>query len=93
MHRGRGTDRDGGGIGRMMEFFFTHPIGILILTVVKALAILGPLLIMVAYLTYAERKVLGAIQMRRGPNVVGPFGLFQPFDCGHGFASDRRYGN
>ena len=63
----------------MMEFFFTHPIGILILTVVKALAILGPLLIMVAYLTYAERKVLGAIQMRRGPNVVGPFGLFQPF--------------
>ena len=63
----------------MMEFFFTNPLGILILTVVKALLILGPLLIMVAYLTYAERKVLGAIQMRRGPNVVGPFGLFQPF--------------
>ena len=32
-----------------------------------------------AYLTYAERKVLAAIQMRRGPNVVGPFGLWQPF--------------
>jgi NADH-quinone oxidoreductase subunit H len=32
-----------------------------------------------AYLTYAERKVLAAMQLRRGPNVVGPFGLFQPF--------------
>ncbi len=32
-----------------------------------------------AYLTYAERKVLGAIQLRKGPNVVGPFGLWQPF--------------
>ena len=38
-----------------------------------------PLLIVVAYLTYAERKVLAAMQLRRGPNVVGPFGLFQPF--------------
>jgi NADH-quinone oxidoreductase subunit H len=47
--------------------------------VVKALAILVPLLIGVAYLTYAERKVLAAMQLRKGPNVVGPFGLFQPF--------------
>jgi NADH-quinone oxidoreductase subunit H len=38
-----------------------------------------PLLIGVAYLTYAERKVLGAMQMRKGPNVTGPFGLWQPF--------------
>ena len=62
-----------------MDFFFTHPLGILILTAVKALALLVPLLIGVAYLTYAERKVLAAMQMRKGPNVVGPFGLFQPF--------------
>ena len=59
--------------------FLATPLGILVLTVVKALAILAPLLLGVAYLTYAERKVLAAMQLRRGPNVVGPFGLFQPF--------------
>lgn len=63
----------------LMEFLFNHPLGILILTVVKALALLVPLLVGVAYLTYAERKVMAAMQMRKGPNVVGPFGLFQPF--------------
>jgi NADH-quinone oxidoreductase subunit H len=62
-----------------MDFFFNHPVGILVLTVVKALALLVPLLVGVAYLTYAERKVLAAMQLRKGPNVVGPFGLFQPF--------------
>lgn len=62
-----------------METFFATPFGILVLTVLKALALLVPLLIAVAYLTYAERKVLAAMQLRRGPNVVGPFGLFQPF--------------
>jgi NADH-quinone oxidoreductase subunit H len=36
-------------------------------------------MVSVAYLTYAERKVLAAIQLRKGPNVVGPFGLWQPF--------------
>ena len=35
-------------------------------------------MISIAYLTYFERKVIGAIQLRKGPNVVGPFGLFQP---------------
>ena len=79
MRRGlRPAARDGGGVGRW-SFFFTHPLGILILTVVKALALLVPLLVGVAYLTYAERKVLAAMQLRKGPNVVGPFGLFQPF--------------
>lgn len=63
----------------MVDFLFNHPVGILILTVVKALALLVPLLIGVAYLTYAERKVMAAMQMRKGPNVVGPFGLLQPF--------------
>ncbi len=63
----------------LVDFLLHNMLGQLILTVIKALAILVPLLVMVAYLTYAERKVLGAIQLRRGPNVVGPFGLFQPF--------------
>ncbi len=61
-----------------MSFWDTN-FGFLILKVLEALALLVPLLIGVAYLTYAERKVLAAIQLRKGPNVVGPFGLWQPF--------------
>ena len=41
-------------------------------------AILAPLLFGMAYLTYAERKIIAAMQIRKGPNVVGPFGLLQP---------------
>ncbi|QQR69646.1 MAG: NADH-quinone oxidoreductase subunit NuoH [Alphaproteobacteria bacterium] len=40
--------------------------------------IIVPLLAAIAYLTYAERRLLGAMQLRKGPNVVGPFGLLQP---------------
>ena len=53
-----------------------------ILIVLKILLIAVPLLVAVAYLTYAERKVIGAIQLRKGPNVVGPFGLLQPLADG-----------
>ena len=47
--------------------------------VAQILAVLMPVLISVAFLVYAERKVLALIQLRRGPNVVGPFGIFQSF--------------
>ena len=63
----------------MQAFFFNTEIGRVILMFLEALALLVPLLIGVAYLTYAERKVLAAMQLRKGPNVVGPFGLLQPF--------------
>ena len=63
----------------MYDFFHNTDVGIVILTFIEALALLVPLLIGVAYLTYAERKVLAAMQLRKGPNVVGPFGLWQPF--------------
>lgn len=46
--------------------------------VVGAVVIIGVVLGATAYLTWAERKVLGAIQLRKGPNVVGPLGLLQP---------------
>ena len=63
----------------MAHFFFDTIAGQVILTFLEAFAVLVPLLVAVAYLTYAERKVMAAMQMRKGPNVVGPFGLLQPF--------------
>ncbi len=49
-----------------------------VILVAQILAIMVPLLVAVAYLTYAERKVIAAMQLRKGPNVVGPLGLLQP---------------
>ncbi|MCS6855440.1 MAG: NADH-quinone oxidoreductase subunit NuoH [Elioraea sp.] len=62
-----------------MDGFLATPIGHFLFVVAAILAIMIPVLVGVAYLTYAERKVLAAIQLRKGPNVVGPFGLLQPF--------------
>ncbi len=60
----------------MYSLEFWQEIG---LTVLQILLVVVPVLIATAYFTYAERKVIAAMQLRKGPNVVGPFGLFQPF--------------
>jgi NADH-quinone oxidoreductase subunit H len=51
----------------------------LILMIVKSLVLMVVLLLFVAYYLYADRKIWAAVQLRRGPNVVGPWGLWQSF--------------
>ena len=65
----------------MTEFWWVYLWPVLWI-VIKILCLVVPLLIGVAYLTYAERKVIGAMHLRRGPNVVGPYGLLQPIADG-----------
>src|SRR5918993_262998 len=63
--------------------FFTHNwLGQAIVILAQCLAVTIPLLVAVAYMTYVDRKVWASIQLRRGPNVVGPFGLLQPMADG-----------
>ena len=63
----------------MHAFFYDTLAGDTLRTIGETLALLVPVLIGMAYATYFERKALGAFQLRRGPNRVGPFGLWQPF--------------
>src|ERR671915_2126929 len=51
----------------------------LIVMVAQSLLLLVILLVFVAYVLYADRKIWAAVQIRRGPNVVGPWGLLQSF--------------
>jgi len=62
----------------MAEFWTSYGLP-LALIVAQSVALLVVLLIIVAFLLYADRKVWAAVQMRRGPNVVGPWGLWQSF--------------
>jgi NADH-quinone oxidoreductase subunit H len=62
----------------MVEFWSAYGLPFALI-VVQSLALLVTLLIIVAFLLYADRKVWAAVQMRRGPNVVGPFGVLQSF--------------
>ncbi|TPV99008.1 MAG: NADH-quinone oxidoreductase subunit H [Beijerinckiaceae bacterium] len=60
----------------MTSFAATWP---LLLTLIKSVVLLVVLLIFIAYVLYADRKIWAAVQLRRGPNVVGPFGIWQSF--------------
>ncbi|MDO8877243.1 MAG: NADH-quinone oxidoreductase subunit NuoH [Pseudolabrys sp.] len=61
-----------------MEFFWTT-LWPLIVILAQSVLLLVILLVAIAYILLADRKIWAAVQMRRGPNVVGPFGLFQSF--------------
>jgi len=65
-----------------MVELFASTIWPVIVLVARILAIVVPLLLAVAYLTYAERKVIAAMQLRQGPMTVGPYGLLQPLADG-----------
>ncbi len=61
-----------------IDFFWTW-LWPLLLVIIHSLAILIVLLTVIAYVLYADRKIWAAVQIRRGPNVVGPWGLLQSF--------------
>ena len=63
----------------IMDLINNAEIRAVVWIVAQIMIVVGPLLIAVAYLTLAERRVIGFMQLRKGPNVVGPFGMFQPF--------------
>src|SRR6056297_2592927 len=62
--------------GRMAEFL-TTPMGTLVLIVAQCLAVVGFVMVSLLFLVYGDRKIWAAVQMRRGPNVVGAYGLLQ----------------
>src|SRR5881396_2224213 len=62
-----------------MAEFWTNYIWPLIVMVAQSVLLLVLLLIVTAYVLYADRKIWAAVQIRRGPNVVGPWGLLQSF--------------
>ena len=62
-----------------MAWFWADYLWPLIIIAAQSLLLMVVLLVLIAYILYADRKIWAAVQMRRGPNVVGPWGLFQSF--------------
>ncbi|MGH6989120.1 MAG: NADH-quinone oxidoreductase subunit NuoH [Stellaceae bacterium] len=62
-----------------MTDFWSGPVGSTLITIGEILLVIIIISVTMAYLTYVERKVLAMMQRRKGPNVVGPFGLLQPW--------------
>lgn len=62
-----------------MAWFWADYLWPLIIIAAESLLLMVVLLVLIAYILYADRKIWAAVQMRRGPNVVGPWGLFQSF--------------
>jgi NADH-quinone oxidoreductase subunit H len=62
-----------------MDGFFDSGFGLVLLILIQCLVLTVILLVSLAFLMYADRKVWAAVQMRKGPNVVGPWGLLQSF--------------
>ncbi len=62
-----------------MTEFLNSGLGIFIIILAQCFAVMGAIMVSLAFLLYMDRKVWAAVQLRRGPNVVGPWGLFQSF--------------
>lgn len=60
-----------------MSEFLTTPVGIALLVAAQCLLVIGFVMVSLLFLVYGDRKIWAAVQMRRGPNVVGVFGLLQ----------------
>ena len=60
-----------------MAEFFTTPAGIAVLILAQTLAVVGFVMVSLIFLVYGDRKIWAAVQMHKGPHVVGPFGLLQ----------------
>ncbi len=60
-----------------MAEFFSSNLGIFLILVAQSLMLIAFVMISLLVLVYADRKIWAAVQMRRGPNVVGPWGILQ----------------
>ena len=62
----------------MLEFWDSY-LGTFVIIIAQCIAVTAFVMISLIFLVYADRKIWAAVQLRRGPNVVGPFGLLQSF--------------